>query len=85
MSIIIYMFVPVLTFLGGGYIPLDTIGSKMLNSVSNISPLKWSNNAIFKIIFGNDLSIFGTTMLINLGAGVLFVLIAMLFPRKDVV
>lgn len=85
MSIIIYMFVPVLTFLGGGYIPLDTVGSKMLNSVSNISPLKWSNNAIFKIIFGNDLSIFGTTMLINLGAGVLFVLIAILFPRKDVV
>ncbi|EQB4338980.1 SagG family ABC transporter permease subunit [Clostridium botulinum] len=85
MSIIIYMFVPVLTFLGGGYIPLDTIGSKMLNSVSNISPLKWSNDAIFKIIFGNDLSIFGTTMLINLGAGVLFLLIAMLFPRKDVV
>ncbi|APU59407.1 SagG family ABC transporter permease subunit [Clostridium botulinum] len=85
MSIIIYMFVPVLTFLGGGYIPLDTIGSKMLNSVSNISPLKWSNDAIFKIIFGNDLSIFGTTMLINLGAGVLFLLIAILFPRKDVV
>ncbi|HDK7138692.1 TPA: ABC transporter permease [Clostridium botulinum] len=85
MSIIIYMFVPVLTFLGGGYIPLDTIGSKMLNYVSNISPLKWSNDAIFKIIFGNDLSIFGTTMLINLGAGVLFLLIAMLFPRKDVV
>ncbi|ACA57062.1 ABC transporter permease [Clostridium botulinum] len=85
MSIIIYMFVPVLTFLGGGYIPLDTIGSKMLNSVSSISPLKWSNNAIFKIIFGNDLSIFGTTMLINLGAGVLFLLIAILFPRKDVV
>ncbi|KEI74725.1 ABC transporter permease [Clostridium botulinum B2 128] len=85
MSIIIYMFVPVLTFLGGGYIPLDTIGSKMLNSASNISPLKWSNDAIFKIIFGNDLSIFGTTMLINLGAGVLFLLIAILFPRKDVV
>ncbi|KEJ03453.1 ABC transporter permease [Clostridium botulinum A2B7 92] len=85
MSIIIYMFVPVLTFLGGGYIPLNTIGSKMLNSVSNISPLKWSNDAIFKIIFGNDLSIFRTTMLINLGAGVLFLLIAILFPRKDVV
>ncbi|WP_338468686.1 SagG family ABC transporter permease subunit [Clostridium botulinum] len=85
MSIIIYMFVPVLTFLGGGYIPLDTIGSKMLNSASNISPLKWSNDAIFKIIFDNDLSIFGTTMLINLGAGVLFLLIAILFPRKDVV
>ncbi|MBD5585989.1 ABC transporter permease [Clostridium botulinum] len=85
MSIIIYMFVPVLTFLGGGYIPLDTIGSNMLNSASNISPLKWSNDAIFKIIFGNDLSIFGTTMLINLGAGVLFLLIAILFPRKDVV
>ncbi len=85
MSIIIYMFVPVLTFLGGGYIPLDTISSKMLNCVSNISPLKWSNDAIFKIIFGNDLSIFGTTMLINLGAGVLFLLIAILFPRKDVV
>ncbi|RUT52950.1 ABC-2 type transporter family protein [Clostridium botulinum] len=85
MSIIIYMFVPVLTFLGGGYIPLDTIGSKMLNSASNISPLKWSNDAIFKIIFGNDLNIFGTTMLINLGAGVLFLLIAILFPRKDVV
>ncbi|EKS4343690.1 SagG family ABC transporter permease subunit [Clostridium sporogenes] len=85
MSIIIYMFVPVLTFLGGGYVPLEPIGSKMLNSVSNISPLKWSNDAIFKIIFGNNLSIFGTTMLINIGAGVLFLLIAILFPRKDVI
>ncbi|AUM94395.1 TPA: ABC transporter permease [Clostridium botulinum] len=85
MSIIIYMFVPVLTFLGGGYVPLEPIGSKMLNSISNISPLKWSNDAIFKIIFGNNLSIFGTTILINIGAGVLFLLIAMLFPRKDVV
>ncbi len=85
MSIIIYMFVPVLTFLGGGYVPLEPIGSKMLNSISNISPLKWSNDAIFKIIFGNNLSIFGTTILINIGAGVLFLLIAMLFPRKDVI
>ncbi|WP_045516205.1 SagG family ABC transporter permease subunit [Clostridium sporogenes] len=85
MSIIIYMFVPILTFLGGGYVPLEPIGSKMLNSVSNISPLKWSNDAIFKIIFGNNLSIFGTTMLINIGAGVLFLLIAILFPRKDVI
>ncbi|AVQ39501.1 ABC transporter permease [Clostridium botulinum] len=85
MSIIIYMFVPVLTFLGGGYVPLEPIGSKMLNSISNISPLKWSNDAIFKIIFGNNLSIFGTTMLINIGAGVLFLLIAILFPRKDVI
>ena len=57
----------------------------MLNSVSNISPLKWSNDAIFKIIFGNNLSIFGITMLINIGAGVLFLLIAILFPRKDVI
>ena len=85
MSIIIYMFVPILTFLGGGYVPLEPIGSKMLNSVSNISPLKWSNDAIFKIIFGNNLSIFGITMLINIGAGVLFLLIAILFPRKDVI
>lgn len=85
MAIIIYMFVPILTFLGGGYVPLEPIGSKILNSISNISPLKWSNDAIFKIIFGNNLSIFGTTILINIGTGILFLLIAILFPRKDVI
>lgn len=85
MAIVIYMFVPILTFLGGGYIPLDLIGSKMLNSISNISPLKWSNDAIFKIIFGNSLSTFQTTLLINIGLGVVFLAAAILFPRKDVI
>ncbi|WP_251861308.1 SagG family ABC transporter permease subunit [Clostridium sp. Marseille-Q2269] len=85
MAIVIYMFVPVLTFLGGGYIPLDLIGSKMLNHISNISPLKWSNDAIFKIIFGNSLSTFQTTLLINIGLGVVFLAAAILFPRKDVI
>ncbi|EJO5349003.1 ABC transporter permease [Clostridium botulinum] len=85
MATVIYMFVPVLTFLGGGYIPLDSMGSKMLNSISNISPLKWSNDAIFKIIFGNTFSTANKAILINLSAAMLFLFISALFPRKDVI
>lgn len=77
------IIIVLLNFLGGAYIPLETFGSNnILSYISNISPLKWTNSAIFKIIYFNDSSIVSTAILVNILIGLFFTMVPFLLSRK---
>ena len=72
-----------LNFLGGAYIPLETFGqNNIIMLISNISPLKWSNQAIFKVIYGNDFSLVTIAIIVNLAVGLFFLIVPSLFLKK---
>lgn len=73
--------IPVMVFLGGGYVPLDVMGSSIA-PFANISPVKWANSALFKMIFNGDYSQLATSVLINLSIAAVFIMISALFSRK---
>ena len=79
---ILNTIIPVVVFFGGGYIPLSNLGQGILK-ISAISPLKWTNDAIFRIIYNSDYSILPTAILINLGAAAVLIAIAALCSRRE--
>lgn len=78
------MLIPVVAFLGGGYVPAETFGKTML-MLSEYSPLRWINRAIFQVIYGNDFSTVGTALLFNLGIALVFIVITSLGMSKEAV
>ena len=73
-----------LNFLGGAYIPLETFGqNNIIMLISNISPLKWTNQAIFKVIYGNDFSLISIAIIVNLAVGLFFMIVPNVFSRKE--
>lgn len=84
-AIAMHILIPIMVFLGGGYIPLNFIGSNALNAVSIISPIKWTNEALFKMIYGNNLSTIPIAIAINLIIAMVFLITPILWPRKDVI
>ncbi|MFD3156234.1 SagG family ABC transporter permease subunit [Haloimpatiens sp. FM7330] len=84
LSVAINTVIPIFVFLGGGYISLEVFNSNVLNTISNISPIKWTNEAIFKMIYGNDFSFVSTAIIINLVVAFIFLLAPIVTLRKDV-
>ncbi|GAA0732316.1 SagG family ABC transporter permease subunit [Clostridium oceanicum] len=80
-SIIINMAIPIMVFLGGGYLPLNMFG-KIFSNVSHISPIKWTNDAIFKIIYSNDFTYMSTAITINLIIAAVFILPVILKKKE---
>ncbi|WDV46636.1 ABC transporter permease [Clostridiaceae bacterium M8S5] len=87
MAAVLNMTIPVFVFLAGGYVPLSIFNSNILNKIAELSPLKWTNQAMFNLIYFNDLGIMAKCIIINLFIGVLFLLVPVInsFARKDVV
>lgn len=73
--------IPVVVFFGGGYVPLETMGPGIMR-LSVASPLKWLNDAIFRIIYSNDYSLVLTALLINLSIAAAFILVSAVLSRK---
>lgn len=67
------LIIPIFVFLGGGYFPLTGFNSKLLNIISKVSPITWSNQAILNIIYSNDFSTMLYAILINVIASVLLI------------
>lgn len=84
MSVALNMIIPIFVFLGGGYIPLNLLGINVLNNMSKISPIKWTNDAIFRIIYGGDLSVTSTAILVNCIIALVFLMIPLIFSRREV-
>lgn len=78
---ILNTFIPIFVFLGGGYVPLDVMG-RTFDGISSISPVKWANSALLKIIYDRDYSALATSAAINLAIAAAFILISALFSRK---
>lgn len=70
--------------LGGSYVPLSTLNSPLLNQLSNISPIKWVNDSLFYLIFGGQNNPIPVTLMVNIGLGTAFILLALIGMRKQV-
>ncbi|MCF0149063.1 MAG: ABC transporter permease [Clostridium sp.] len=51
------IIIPVLTFLGGGYVAIDGDMKGLFNIITKISPLRWFNSSIFRYIYSGDNSV----------------------------
>lgn len=84
MNGILQLMIPVMVFLGGGYVPIEQFNSEMLNSISNFSPVRWVNSSILNIVFRDNYEKVLPTVAINITAAVIFLIIAsMLFRREE--
>ncbi|MCB2296716.1 SagG family ABC transporter permease subunit [Clostridium tagluense] len=83
MSGVLNIMVPVMIFLGGGYVPLDQFNSELLFNIAKFSPIRWSNDTIFKVIYGGNFSQVFATIAINLIAATVFLTISTLIFRKE--
>lgn len=81
---ILNTLIPVFVFLGGGYVPLSEMGAGVTR-LSVISPVKWTNDALFRIIYNNDYSIVPASILVSLGAAAVFIAMSAYFSSKEAV
>ena len=78
------IIIPVLCFLGGGYVAIYGEMEGIFNLITKISPLRWFNNSIFRYIYTGDESllinwlIFGVIVLV-----VTVILIYLITGRED--
>lgn len=81
---IISAIIPLLVFLGGGYYPLERIGSDLLFKISIISPIRWINDSIFNVIYLNDYKYVSSTVVFNIVISFVFLLLAnMKYRRRE--
>ena len=73
--------IPVLVFLGGGYVPLSTMGAN-LSAVASVSPVKWINSALLKVIYDGDYSDVIVSICINLGLAALSIAFSAIFSKR---
>lgn len=75
-SIILNLLIPLMVFFGGGYSPIDGIGSSMVTAISKLSPIKWTNDTAFALIYGSNSGNFHISVLINIGVAIVFLLLS---------
>jgi ABC-2 type transport system permease protein len=66
-------FINIFAILGGVFFPIDSLG-KTVEKLSYISPAKWVDEGIFKIIYDKDLSYFGPTVIILIALTIIFII-----------
>lgn len=81
---ILNIIIPILVLFGGGYTPLENMGPGVMK-LSAVSPLKWTNDAIFRVIYDNDYTLVATAVFINLAIAAAFILISAALSRKEAV
>lgn len=79
---VLNILIPITAFLGGGYVPVENLGPA-LKTISKVSPLKWTNESIFRIIYGNDYSYVIIAIAVNLAIAAIFITIAAIKTGKD--
>ncbi|MGI6528118.1 MAG: ABC transporter permease [Clostridia bacterium] len=79
---VINIAIPVMAFLGGGYVPLSQTGDA-INKLSVISPLKWTNEAIFKVIYNNDYSSVPIAIGISIGIAAIAIMLTAIKTGKE--
>lgn len=76
--------IPVVIFFGGGYVPLSVMGEG-IERISVISPMKWINDAIFRVIYDSDYSAVPIAILVNLVIAAAFITISAVISKKEAV
>lgn len=75
--------IPVLCFLGGGYMAIYGDMKGIFNIITKISPLRWFNNSIFRYIYSNDNSLLINWLSFGGIALVVTVIIIYLITRRE--
>ncbi|AHF11052.1 MULTISPECIES: ABC transporter permease [Dehalobacter] len=78
------VLIPIIAFLGGGYVPLSSLNGP-LTAITALSPLKWTNEAIFRLIYDQDYTIMLPAILINLAVAATFLMVSAFLSRKEAV
>ncbi len=73
--------IPIMVFLGGGYVPLSVMGAA-ISKISVISPVRWINSALMRLIYDGSYGGVVQSIAINLGLAALFIIIAAVFSRR---
>jgi ABC-2 type transport system permease protein len=76
--------IPMVVFFGGGYTPLENMGPGIMK-LSVVSPVRWMNDAIFRVIYNNDYSLVLTALLVNLAVAAAFIMVSAMLSRKGAV
>lgn len=79
---ILNVAVGVITFLGGSYFPIEDSG-KFIEAACNLSPVKWTNEAMFQVIYRNDFSYITGAILISGVLSIIFIMISAIYMRKE--
>jgi ABC-2 type transport system permease protein len=82
MTGILNLLIPVMVFLGGGYVPLEQFNSGILTTLSKVSPMTWVNQSILNVIYANDFDKVMPAILINLGATLILLMVSSVAFRK---
>lgn len=78
------IIIPVLSFLGGGYVAFDVEKKGIFNIITKISPLRWFNSSVFRYIYSDDSSLLISWIIIGIIALILIiVLIYLIGGRED--
>jgi ABC-2 type transport system permease protein len=77
------IIIPVLCFLGGGYIALYGEMDGIFNLVTKISPLRWFNNSIFRYIYSGDKSLLINWLIFGVIALVVILILIYIITRKE--
>ncbi|MPQ32952.1 ABC transporter permease [Clostridium estertheticum] len=80
---VLNFMIPVMVFLGGSYMSVDSFGSKTFQVITYLSPVRWTNRSIFDVIYNNNYSKVSYAILINIGIAVVFLAISSLLFRKE--
>ncbi|MBU3218233.1 ABC transporter permease [Clostridium estertheticum] len=80
---VLNFMIPVMVFLGGSYMSVDSFGNKTFQVITYLSPVRWVNRSIFDVIYNNNYSKVSYAILINIGIAVVFLAISSLLFRKE--
>jgi ABC-2 type transport system permease protein len=80
---IIMIFTQIASFIGGAYFPIEVgPGGGFFGILTNLSPLRWANTALIKIIYSDDLRAALPAIGLNVGIAAAFLITAALIMRK---
>jgi ABC-2 type transport system permease protein len=80
---ILNFVIPVMAFLAGAYVNLDGIESNVFQTLTYISPVRWTNKAIFGVIYNSDYSKVIPAILINLTISAVFIVVCSVLFRRE--
>lgn len=83
MTGILNLIIPTTIFLGGGYVPLEEFNSKIIDTLSKISPVRWVNDSMFNVIYRNDYGTVIPAILINIAIALVLLVFASLAFRRE--
>lgn len=84
-SALLNIIIPSITFFGGGFVPIGDFKNNTINLVSNLSPLKWTNDALFTFIYSNNIHNIKIAIIINMIIAIVFLGISSLIYKRQVI